>query len=311
MRILVIARSYPSGEHQNWVQEQIDELRLRGHEVDTLAHPRGGVIGYIQYLLKTQRIFHRKDFAQYDLVHAHHGPGGTLATLQSKVPVVVTYHGGDINFMPRVYSQRSLEQADAHIFVTQQMADRTDVEEYDIIPCGFDHRIFTPGSKEASRAHLNWDAHAPIIAFAGRFSVLRKNVALAQPAADLAGVELKELRGYSREDVAHVFRAADGLVLTSHSEGSPVVIREALAVGCPVVSVDVADTPITLSGIPGCYIVERTPESVAAGIRKVVEAGGRLDFSTYNRMNHSLKRTVDRMETVFERVLDQKDHVAT
>ncbi|MEM1270205.1 MAG: hypothetical protein AAGI08_09160, partial [Bacteroidota bacterium] len=70
-------------------------------------------------------------------------------------------------------------------------------------------------------------------------------------------------------------------------------------------------TPITLSGIPGCYIVERTPESVAAGIRKVVEAGGRLDFSTYNRMDHSLKRTVDRMETVFERVLGQKDQVAT
>ncbi|MEM1271986.1 MAG: glycosyltransferase, partial [Bacteroidota bacterium] len=288
MRILVVARTHPGGRHSSWVQEQIEELRLRGHQVVPMALRRGGIWGYTEAFLQTQRAFLRNDFRAYDIVHAHHGPAGSLATLQNKVPVAVTFHGSDINRMPRIYSQRALDKADAQIFVSPKLASQTEVTDYEIIPCGFDHRIFSPGDKAESRRHLGWPLDRPIISFTHRFSNEVKNAPLAQAAAQLAGAELKELWGYSREDVAHVLRAADGLVLTSHYEGSPVIVREALGVGCPVVSVDVGDTPITLSGIPGCYIVERTPESVAAGIRKVVEAGGRLDFSTYNRMDHSL-----------------------
>jgi glycosyltransferase involved in cell wall biosynthesis len=48
--------------------------------------------------------------------------------------------------------------------------------------------------------------------------------------------------------------AADAVLMTSFSEGSPQVIKEALACGCPIVSVDVGDVKERIEGVDGCYV---------------------------------------------------------
>ena len=50
-----------------------------------------------------------------------------------------------------------------------------------------------------------------------------------------------------------LFAAADVLVLTSTSEGSPVSVMEALAGGVPIVATDVGDVKSMVSGVPNCY----------------------------------------------------------
>ena len=103
-----------------------------------------------------------------------------------------------------------------------------------------------------------------------------KNAPLAQQAvALLSNVELLELKGYSRQQVALLMQAVDCFLMTSHTEGSPQVIKEAMACGCPIVSVDVGDVKERISGVKGCSVVESyCPEAIAAEIQKNIQFDG-------------------------------------
>ena len=71
--------------------------------------------------------------------------------------------------------------------------------------------------------------------------------------------------------------ACDVLVVTSRTEGSPTIVKEALACELPVVSVIVGDVVERLSGIEGCEIVpDDRPESIAAALERTLSRGGRL-----------------------------------
>ena len=68
----------------------------------------------------------------------------------------------------------------------------------------------------------------------------------------------------SSERVATLMRATDVLVITSDSEGSSTVMKEALASGLPVVSVDVGDARAALKDFPDCHVTSRDPDDIAA-----------------------------------------------
>jgi len=84
--------------------------------------------------------------------------------------------------------------------------------------------------------------------------------------------QLLELKGYDREQVNLLMNAADVLLMTSHTEGSPQVVKEALAAGCPIVSVDVGDVADLTAGLPGCFIADRTPEDIAAKLALAINS---------------------------------------
>lgn len=112
-----------------------------------------------------------------------------------------------------------------------------------------------------------------LVLFAGAFDNEVKNPQLAKEACALVpDVTLLELKGYSRMEVAALMNIADMLLMTSHSEGSPQVIKEALACGLPVVSVDVGDVAETTSGVVNCRIVkDRSPQKLANAIESVIK----------------------------------------
>jgi glycosyltransferase involved in cell wall biosynthesis len=70
--------------------------------------------------------------------------------------------------------------------------------------------------------------------------------------------------------------AADCLLLTSDIEGSPNIIKEAIATNLPIVSVDVGDVKEICSGIENSFIVERNINEIADGIMKAL---------SYSRLN--------------------------
>ena len=89
-------------------------------------------------------------------------------------------------------------------------------------------------------------------------------------------IKLLELRGYTRTQVNLMMCAANCLLMTSKTEGSPQVIKEALACGCPIVSVDVGDVAERTSGVDGCYVVpSREPSAVAEAVKKAIAYEGK------------------------------------
>ena len=68
--------------------------------------------------------------------------------------------------------------------------------------------------------------------------------------------------------------AAEALLVTSDKEGSPNIVKEAIACNLPVVSVDVGDVPEMISGLKHCNIAERDPRQVAAALKHALLRSG-------------------------------------
>ena len=91
-------------------------------------------------------------------------------------------------------------------------------------------------------------------------------------------INLIELKGYNRDQVNALMYNCDALLMTSKSEGSPQVIKEAMACGCPIVSVDVGDVAERTSGVEGCYVLlSRDPKDIAQALLQATEFEGKTN----------------------------------
>lgn len=270
MKILIVA-NHNKGYYAPFVTEQADALRKRGVEIDYFSVTGKGVIGYLKNrkpLIQKIREF------QPDIIHAHYGLCGLLANLQRGVPTVTTYHGSDItNDKIFQLSKLSIRLSAYNIFVSQKNMTRAkSTKPALVIPCGVNMWQFTPRNRDESRAHFGFSASDKLVLFAGAFDNAVKNTPLARQAIGrLQGdVRLIELRGYSREQVADLVNCADAVLMTSFSEGSPQIIKEAMACNRPLVSTDVGDVEWVVGNAEGCYITSYDPYDCATQIEKAI-----------------------------------------
>lgn len=254
MRVLIVhsANAVENVSQYTYIYAQASALRRAGCEVEQFGIQGKGFLGYLRNLPKLRKVI--RDF-QPDLIHAHYGLSGLLATLQHQAPVVITFHGSDVN-TPRVrpFSRLAAHRAAWNIFVSPTIR-LSNKPNSSILPCGID---FSPAEEQLglrSWAQTVLQPNRKHVLFAGAFDNPVKNATLAkQVAASIPNVQLIELKGYSREQVYALMYACDALLLTSHSEGSPQVIKEAMACDLPIVSTNVGDVIERLDGLEGCFV---------------------------------------------------------
>lgn len=295
MKVLIVARR-KNGRYAPFITEQVDSIQQQGVECRYLGVTGKGVFGYLRELPRLRRMIHE---FHPDIIHAHYGLCGLLANYQRTVPVVTTYHGSDINDQTvRRLSLTSIRLSRFNIFVAQRSIDIIKPSgNYALIPCGINLDDYPKMEKDDARRVIGLNTSKKYVLFSGAFDNSVKNVSLAVNAVALVPqVQLIELKGYTRAQVCALMQAVDVLLMTSHSEGSPQVVKEALACGCPIVSVDVGDVWERIRGVEGCFCVDDSPVSVAEGIisaisfgkrtegRKVIESGGLMNRQIADRI---------------------------
>lgn len=275
MRILICvsgnAADYTFEKTQVFVYEQIETVRKQDSTVEyqVFAVKGKGVKGYIKALSDLKRIIR---LYNPDIVHAHCGYVGALASLQRRVPVVTTFHGTDINSKKmRPVSEFASLSSKYSIFVSQTLLDKTLVKGKNraVIPCGVDKLIFHNMPPVDCKSELGIPVDERYILFASGFDNAIKNPELAKAVAShFPDLTLREIKNRSREEVARLINGAELVLMTSHSEGSPQIIKEAISCGQKVVSVNVGDVKDQLEGLNGCYVCPSNEDELVDAIKK-------------------------------------------
>ena len=279
MKILVVA-SYNKGSYAPFIVEQVEALKQAGCEMSFFGLQGKGVKGYLNNLSALNQ---KISLFRPDVIHAHYGLSGLLANLQRKVPVVTTYHGSDIND-PQVlrFSKQAMRMSAWNVFVSRKtMVIDHPKKHFSLIPCGIDLSELQLTPKNEARLKMGLSPNKKYVLFAGGFDNEVKNAPLAFGTVELLkslSVELLELKGYSREEVTLLMCAVDAFLMTSFTEGSPQVIKEAMACGCPIVSVDVGDVKERTDGVKGCFVAaSRESQELADLLRKALAMEGKTD----------------------------------
>ena len=278
LRVLfVCSGNNVSGRSPN-VDIQAEGVMQAGVEVEFFEIIGKGVTGYLKNV-SVLRKYLRKN--QFDVIHAHYALSGIVASLAGAAPLVVTIMGSELNlgrmlpFVTKFFSRFVWNK----VIVQSAKMSMAVGKDAVILPNGVDLQKFKDVDRKKAIELTGFKSGKQIIWVSdpGRDE---KNFGLAERAVEAlndAGVSLLVVNGVPHDDIPFYFRAADVLLLTSKWEGSPIVVKEALASGLPVVSVDVGDVRELLSGVDGCYVAGDSPEDIALQLKKALSFTGRTD----------------------------------
>jgi glycosyltransferase involved in cell wall biosynthesis len=305
MRLLAITNLYPTRQAPTlgvFVERQVEGLRRIGLNVEVLVIDRASG-GRWAYWTVGRRLRAAIRTFKPDIVHVMYGGiTASLVTLTVEhLPVVVSFCGSDLlgfsspspltSLSARcgvLASHGAARRARGIVVKSNNLRERLprdiDRARVRVIPNGIDLRRFRRLDREACRSRLNWATDRFHVLFADNNGNPCKRPALARAAVQTLAhrgidAELHQLSGVAPDDVPIWLNASHALLLTSVSEGSPNIVKEALACDVPVVSVDVGDVRERIQGIDGCFIASPHPSELAARMQIVHSGPARVPGS--------------------------------
>lgn len=241
----------------------------------------------------------RKESRKYDVVHIHFGGLYALAIILFLIGVktykIITFHGTDIHakslkttksIVSRLkiylnqkasflsiclYDKCGVVAKEMFAYIPQRLRENNK-EKFFIQLLGVDYETFTIKDKRKAQDSLNLQ-HGHYVLFSDISNTTIKRRDIASDIVKELGTpyQLLIMSGVKSDKVPDYINACDFVILTSDEEGSPNIIREALALNKPFFSVDVGDAAIQLQGLTNSSIISRNPQEAAKVILKYIK----------------------------------------
>lgn len=305
-----------------FVYEQVESIKLLRPDISIEVFVIRGK-SVVKYLVAVLKILKLNFQGKFNIIHAHYGLSGIVARFQIKTPVVVSYTGSDLlgiigKSLRRTMLSKLIALANMQLSrIIQASIVKSDEmnallkKKGSVIPNGVDLNIFKPMRKEYCRKLLHLDEGKHYILTLASPNKYNKRLDLIKETVNLlnkkhGNVELINPQKIPHSEVALYMNAADVYILLSHTEGSPNVIKEALACNCPIVATKVGDVESLIHGVENCYICSRNISDAMNKIERVFGAKSRNNGANrIKELNLDMESVALKVIKVYENILNK------
>ena len=304
MKVIFVASGNKRvGSVSPFVQSQFESLKEKGLDMILFPVVGHGITAHLRAARNLRRLVRRE---KPDIVHAHYSICGYVAamsTLFLRPKVVVSILG---SFPKKNWKLKVVRFFIKHIWdrtlvKSQRTADQLELI-LPVIPNGVNLDQFHIMDYQEARESCHFANDKKYIIWCSHPSRPEKRYSLAQSAVSLLqddGVILYPVYDHIHDDVVRYMCAADVLLLTSVSEGSPNVIKEAMTCNCPIVSTDVGDVKWVTENVEGTYVANHDdPVAISDCLKKALSFNGR----THGR--DEIVRKGLSSESIADRIID-------
>jgi glycosyltransferase involved in cell wall biosynthesis len=253
------------------------------------------------------------------------------------------YYSRVRTFMFTVVERIGARFADSIITVSEKLR-REIVDRYHIagrnritvLPPGYNLATFADVKRKQGVFRAAWGipANAPLVGIIGRLLPVKNHALFLQAAirvrAELPDVQFvivgdgplrpaleAQVRELDLVDCVHftgwqqaiasIYSDLDALVISSHNEGAPVPMIEALAAGCPVVATDVGAVADVLTGTSGMIVPSGDARALAEAIWRTLRQPPDPEADRARMLNrYGIERLAHDLDSLYRGLLTKK-----
>ena len=327
-----------SGHHldTSFVREQLGSIKPHVKEVvpfaiDDTVSPWG-------ILRNTMELRGLISSIRPDIVHAQWGSTtaliGLLATRNKGIPLIISFFGSDLieieggPIIKRLRSKLAVAIGRfcshyAEVIIVKSanlyalLAKAVKAKAY-VLPNGVDILKFRVMPKVKARRLLSWGPNSSIIVFnpgGMPSSEIVKNLKLAEAVFSILKAEnnitLEKIRGVPHEMMPVYLNAADVLLVTSLHEGSPNIVKEAMACNLPVVTVKCGDVSERLENVyPSRVVTSYDPRSIANATMEILQYKKRSNGRKELRKQHlEIESVAEKLIKIYDAAVNRSSKI--
>jgi glycosyltransferase involved in cell wall biosynthesis len=323
VKVLFVASGKSDNKVSPIIENQGESLLNKGIKISYFPINSKGFSGYLRTVYRLRSYLKRNPV---DLIHAHYSLSAYVALLAKREEkLIVSFMGDDIvgsNRNDGSVTGISLVLVRLNIFLSrhffsfslvksEEMLTRVNHRRISLIPNGVNLNIFIPIDKLKTRNALGIAPEKTLVIFVSDPSRVEKNFSLALESVrslNDSNILLMPLWGMGKDELINYYNSADVCILTSFHEGSPNVIKEAMACNCPIVSTKVGDVELVMSRLEGCYVASWDPvdfsEKLKLALKFSREQGRTNGRDSITRLGLDSVSVAERIIKVYKKILN-------
>lgn len=322
MKILFVASGNSSQGISPIVKNQGESLQKAGLSIGFFAITGKGLKGYLNSIFDLRKTLSADN---YEIIHAHYGLSAIAALFARKrEKLVVSFMGddlvgtnrmdGSVKFTSKIIVVLNILLSrlfyDFCIVKSEEMYNKLHIKHKALIPNGIDLGKFYYINQYDAAKSIGLEKRNKLALFVSDPSRPEKNYKLASEAINLITdyeVQILTVSGINNSELVFYYNVADVLLMTSFHEGSPNVIKEAMACNCPIVSTRVGDVEWVLGDTVGCYLADFDAvdfaKKIESALKYAEDKGRRNGRERIIRLGLDSESVAKRIIEVYHRVL--------